>query len=114
MCLDCVKNAAPDRGDFCSESGCYFLNFKGCAECKSMDTPIAADNSEDVDKDNNDEETITFLHKCKRCDHVIAKHTHTFVVDGGYQEYTMVCKLCGRGASTSSILPNDPRKGSFF
>ena len=48
---------------------------------------------------------------CAHCDHVIAKHTYTFKVEDGYQEYTMVCKLCGRGAAESSVLPNDPRGG---
>ena len=35
---------------------------------------------------------------------------YTFAVSRGYQEYTMVCMLCGRGAGESAIHVSDPRK----
>ena len=33
---------------------------------------------------------------CKHCDHIVAKHTHTFEVRGAWQESSMVCILCGQ------------------
>ena len=47
---------------------------------------------------------------CKHCEHIVAKHTHTFEVRGAWQESTMVCMLCGRAADTQSVMPQDPRR----
>eukprot|EP00038_Savillea_parva_P010268 m.189094 g.189094 ORF g.189094 m.189094 type:complete len:113 (-) comp17634_c0_seq1:80-418(-) len=109
MCGECLKTVAPDRGTTCLEKGCYFLNFKGCASCNRMDTPTATQSVTGMD---DGEEEITFTHLCKHCNHEIAKHTYTFRVEDGFQEYSMVCKLCGRGSDTISVLPNDPRRGA--
>mmetsp|Transcript_16585 Transcript_16585/g.43045 ORF Transcript_16585/g.43045 Transcript_16585/m.43045 type:complete len:114 (-) Transcript_16585:521-862(-) len=108
MCKDCCKTQAPDRGRTCHEGGCYFLNFKGCAACKKLDEPTSSEATTETNEDG-EEETV-FNHVCKHCGHVIAKHTYTFKVEDGYQEYTMVCRLCGRGADSASVLPDDPRK----
>uniref|UniRef100_A0A8B9S702 Protein Churchill n=1 Tax=Apteryx owenii TaxID=8824 RepID=A0A8B9S702_APTOW len=47
---------------------------------------------------------------CKNCHHVIAHHEYTFSVVDDYQEYTMLCLLCGRAEDSVSILPDDPRQ----
>eukprot|EP00039_Didymoeca_costata_P001732 m.54655 g.54655 ORF g.54655 m.54655 type:complete len:129 (+) comp10940_c0_seq2:163-549(+) len=128
MCAECVRESAPDRGRMCTDSGCYILNYVGCSECKSRDMPVTvkklptkpgetgATSEEDPSDDSNDddmEETV-FWHICGKCDHVIAKHTYTFEVLDNFQEYTMLCRLCGRAADTQSVMPDDPRKKQFF
>uniref|UniRef100_A0A8C3PY34 Protein Churchill n=1 Tax=Chrysolophus pictus TaxID=9089 RepID=A0A8C3PY34_CHRPC len=47
---------------------------------------------------------------CKNCHHLIARHEYTFSVVDDYQEYTMLCLLCGRAEDSVSILPDDPRQ----
>ncbi|PKU32414.1 protein hypothetical protein [Limosa lapponica baueri] len=47
---------------------------------------------------------------CKNCHHLIARHEYTFSVVDDYQEYTMLCLLCGRAEDSISILPDDPRQ----
>ncbi|XP_062037335.1 protein Churchill [Lepus europaeus] len=47
---------------------------------------------------------------CKNCHHVIAKHEYTFSIMDEFQEYTMLCMLCGKAEDTISILPDDPRQ----
>ena len=115
MCNECVKVKCPDRGRTCLETGSYMVNFQGCAECHQKE-PIKIEarqsgTEEDEDEDGDGgEELITFDHVCTACGHVIAEHQYTFCVDGEYQEYSMTCLLCGRGADSISVLPNDPRK----
>ncbi|XP_062488568.1 protein Churchill, partial [Pezoporus occidentalis] len=47
---------------------------------------------------------------CRSCHHLIARHEYTFSVVDDYQEYTMLCLLCGRAEDSISILPDDPRQ----
>ncbi|KQL42468.1 churchill domain containing 1, isoform CRA c [Amazona aestiva] len=47
---------------------------------------------------------------CRHCHHLIARHEYTFSVVDDYQEYTMLCLLCGRAEDSISILPDDPRQ----
>uniref|UniRef100_A0A663LZU5 Protein Churchill n=1 Tax=Athene cunicularia TaxID=194338 RepID=A0A663LZU5_ATHCN len=47
---------------------------------------------------------------CENCHHLIARHEYTFSVVDDYQEYTMLCLLCGRAEDSISILPDDPRQ----
>ncbi|XP_017589235.1 PREDICTED: protein farnesyltransferase subunit beta [Corvus brachyrhynchos] len=56
------------------------------------------------------EEIVTYDHLCKNCHHLIARHEYTFSVVDDYQEYTMLCLLCGRAEDSVSILPDDPRQ----
>uniref|UniRef100_A0A3P8TKL0 Protein Churchill n=1 Tax=Amphiprion percula TaxID=161767 RepID=A0A3P8TKL0_AMPPE len=49
---------------------------------------------------------------CKNCDHVIARHEYTFSVVDEYQEYTMLCMLCGKAEDSISVLPDDPRQSA--
>uniref|UniRef100_A0A8C4WHR4 Protein Churchill n=1 Tax=Gopherus evgoodei TaxID=1825980 RepID=A0A8C4WHR4_9SAUR len=56
-------------------------------------------------------ESLVFLPDvCKNCHHMIARHEYTFSVVDDYQEYTMLCLLCGRAEDSVSILPDDPRQ----
>ena len=118
MCIDCVKVKCPDRGTVCLETGCYLLNFQGCAECHKKE-PLkreetqsdgAEEEEEGEEGTEEDEELVTFNHACGSCGHVVAEHQYTFWVDGEYQEYSMTCILCGRGADSISVMPDDPRK----
>ena len=101
-----------DRGDLCADGGCNVVNFKGCAKCGAMSMPEMRDRKQEVDEDGC--ETITFTHVCPKCDHVVGKHEHVFEVVDDYQEYTMTCVLCGRGADTRSVMPVDPRASAIF
>jgi len=56
--------------------------------------------------------SVEILDTCTKCFHVIAKHTHEFWIEDGYQEYRMDCLICGIGEDSISILPRDPRKVS--
>ena len=47
---------------------------------------------------------------CKNCHHVVARHEYTFSIMDEFQEYTMLCLLCGKAEDTISILPDDPRQ----
>ncbi|NXA40625.1 CHUR protein, partial [Eudromia elegans] len=49
---------------------------------------------------------------CRNCSHFIARHEYTFSVGDDYQEYTMLCLLCGRAEDSVSVLPDDPRHGT--
>ena len=53
-----------------------------------------------------------FSDSCTKCGHCVAKHTHEFWIEEGYQEYRMECILCGIGEDSLSILPKDRRKVS--
>jgi RecJ-like exonuclease len=111
MCKDCVDVKFPDRGSSCLEKGAYLVNYKGCANCKMLGFMEEVDRQEEQDED---EETVTFTHVCKKCGHEIAKHSYTFSHDGEFQEYSMECLLCGQGGSTHSILPHDPREKMLY
>uniref|UniRef100_A0A3Q2Q1Z3 Protein Churchill n=1 Tax=Fundulus heteroclitus TaxID=8078 RepID=A0A3Q2Q1Z3_FUNHE len=54
----------------------------------------------------------TFSNVCKNCDHVVARHEYTFSVVDEYQEYTMLCMLCGKAEDSISVLPDDPRQSA--
>ncbi|XP_036981794.2 protein Churchill isoform X2 [Artibeus jamaicensis] len=82
MCGDCVEKEYPNRGNICLENGSFLLNFTGCAACDL----------------------------CKNCHHVVARHEYTFSIMDEFQEYTMLCLLCGKAEDTISILPDDPRQ----
>ncbi|KJE95266.1 hypothetical protein CAOG_05736 [Capsaspora owczarzaki ATCC 30864] len=109
MCRNCLKEDTPARGTTCLDTGAYLVNFKGCAQCQSFEFPREQDRKVDED-DETGEETVTFTHVCKQCNHVIAEHNYTFEIEDGYQEYTMECQLCGTADDTASVLPDDPRK----
>ena len=49
---------------------------------------------------------------CATCDHCVAKHTHEFWIEDGYQEFRMECLICGLGEDSVSVLPRDPKKVS--
>ncbi|KAM9294279.1 protein Churchill [Gastrophryne carolinensis] len=107
MCGGCVQEEYPDRGNTCLENGSFLLNFVSCAKCNMRDFVLIANKTAD---EEDGEEIITFDHKCKNCHHVIAKHEYTFSVVDEYQEYTMLCMLCGRAEDSVSVLPDDPRQ----
>ncbi|PIK60160.1 churchill-like protein [Apostichopus japonicus] len=108
MCIDCVKQKCPDRGSFCVDDGSYTMNFHECAECHKKEPIKIEDRQKETDDDGA--ETISYSHRCSFCNHCIAEHSHIFQIDGEFQEYSMLCVLCGRGEDTVSILPTDPRE----
>nr|ALI93837.1 churchill [Holothuria glaberrima] len=110
MCVDCVKERCPDRGSVCLDNGWYALNFYECSECHKKEPIKNEEKKSEVVSDG--EEEVTFTHKCSVCNHRIAEHKYYFSIDGDFQEYSMLCILCGRGADTVSIQPKDPRKGT--
>uniref|UniRef100_A0A671Q232 Protein Churchill n=1 Tax=Sinocyclocheilus anshuiensis TaxID=1608454 RepID=A0A671Q232_9TELE len=131
MCTGCVQKQYPDRGHTCLENGSYLMNFLGCANCHQRDFVLISDRTM-VNED--EEEIVTYLREsrhisvcqysvkfvisnacfssdmCKNCDHVIARHEYTFTVVDDYQEYTMLCMLCGKAEDSISVLPDDPRQ----
>ncbi|XP_071790824.1 protein Churchill-like [Asterias amurensis] len=108
MCVGCVKVKCPDRGSVCLENGSYLFNFQECASCHSRQVIKILNKHTDTDEDG--EETVMYHHVCAVCEHLIAEHQYEFRIDGEYQEYSMVCILCGRAQDTRSILPDDPGK----
>ncbi|ROI33803.1 Protein Churchill [Anabarilius grahami] len=96
-----------ETGNTCLENGSYLMNFLGCANCHQRDFVLIGDRTM-VNED--EEEIVTYLHMCKNCDHVIARHEYTFTVVDDYQEYTMLCMLCGKAEDSISVLPDDPRQ----
>lgn len=66
--------------------------------------------TERIAKEEDGEEIVTYDHLCKNCHHVIARHEYTFSIMDEFQEYTMLCLLCGKAEDTISILPDDPRQ----
>ncbi|XP_078000853.1 protein Churchill-like isoform X2 [Glandiceps talaboti] len=109
MCTDCVKQKCPDRGNTCLDTGAYLFNFQECCECKQRVPLKMVDRHEETD-DDDDEESVTYQHVCSNCMHIVAEHHYTFSVQDDFQEYQMFCMLCGRGADSVSVLPDDPRK----
>ncbi|KAM5129828.1 protein Churchill [Mantella aurantiaca] len=107
MCGGCVQEEYPERGSTCLETGSFLLNYVSCAKCNTRDFVLIANKTAD---EEDGEEIITFDHVCKNCHHVIAKHEYTFSVVDEYQEYTMLCMLCGRAEDSVSVLPDDPRQ----
>ncbi|XP_078262434.1 protein Churchill [Rhinoraja longicauda] len=107
MCVGCVQREYPDRGNTCLENGSYLLNFGGCAECSKIDFVLITNRTQD---DDDGEEIITYDHICQNCNHLIARHEYTFTVVDDYQEYTMLCMLCGKAEDSISVLPDDPRQ----
>ena len=96
------------------------LNNNGFCSCrltssvlKVIDKQMLEGNNSDSDENDSEEkEIISFSHACIQCNHVVAKHTHEFWIEEGYQEYRMECLLCGTGQDSISIMPKDPRKVS--
>ncbi|KAL4237363.1 Protein Churchill [Mactra antiquata] len=107
MCVSCVKEEYPDRESICLDTGSYMLNFVGCAQCGDKHGLTVVNRQTTEDEDG--EETITYQHICKSCNHVIANHEHLFRVEDDYQIYEMLCSLCGRSDDQRSIMPCDPR-----
>ena len=110
------------------EAGCYVINFAACAQCGKREplrtsTTLAANgiavNGDDADgdrhhvddDDDDDEEAerVQFEHACSCCGHVVARHEYAFQVDENFQNFSMMCLLCGRAEDTRSVLPDDPR-----
>ena len=83
------------------------MNFNHCVECKNKGLIKTTNRSRTEDNDGAEE--TTYDHECSSCGHVIAHHEYTFKVEFGYQEYEMLCCLCGAGADSRSVLPVDPR-----
>ncbi|XP_071962079.1 protein Churchill-like [Antedon mediterranea] len=110
MCFDCMKQAFPNRGETCLDSGSYLMNFQGCSECQKKEQMKVQERR--VETDEDDVETIVYQHVCGNCGHFIAEHKYTFYVDEDYQEYEMYCRLCGRSATSISIMPVDPKMQS--
>ena len=79
----------------------------GCARCGRRDFVLLGNRAAGL---HGDDEIITYDHLCKNCHHLIARHEYTFSVVDDYQEYTMLCLLCGRAEDSVSILPDDPRQ----
>ncbi|XP_022625416.1 protein Churchill [Seriola dumerili] len=109
MCNGCVQKEYPDRGNTCLENGSYLMNYLGCASCHQRDFVLI---SNKATEDDDGEEIVTYDHVCKNCDHVIARHEYTFSVVDEYQEYTMLCMLCGKAEDSISVLPDDPRQSA--
>ncbi|KAF1587168.1 UNVERIFIED_CONTAM: Protein Churchill, partial [Eudyptes pachyrhynchus] len=107
MCGDCVEKEYPNRGTTCLENGSFLLNFAGCAVCSKRDFMLITNRSL---KEEDGEEIVTYDHLCKNCHHVVARHEYTFSIMDEFQEYTMLCLLCGKAEDTISILPDDPRQ----
>uniref|UniRef100_K7FTV0 Protein Churchill n=1 Tax=Pelodiscus sinensis TaxID=13735 RepID=K7FTV0_PELSI len=97
------------QGNTCLENGSFLLNYVGCVECNKRDFVLITNRATD---DDDGEEIITYDHVCKNCHHMIARHEYTFSVVDEYQEYTMLCLLCGRAEDSISILPDDPRQAA--
>jgi len=36
MCKDCIRTLEPERDKTTLNNGSYFLNYKGCAQCKNI------------------------------------------------------------------------------
>ncbi|XP_019642696.1 PREDICTED: protein Churchill-like [Branchiostoma belcheri] len=109
MASDNILNNSYPRclGHTCLESGSYLMNFASCAHCNKKEL-IKIHNKEE--REEEQEQVITYQHLCQNCDHVIAEHEYRFCVEEGYQEYQMTCLLCGSGEDSISVLPDDPRK----
>ncbi|MGH0164968.1 UNVERIFIED_CONTAM: hypothetical protein FKN15_076663 [Acipenser sinensis] len=97
----------PSHGNTCLENGSFLLNYVGCAKCNHRDFMLI--NNKTTEEEDG-EEIVTYDHVCKNCHHIIARHEYTFSVVDDYQEYTMLCMLCGKAEDTISILPDDPRR----
>ncbi|XP_019496877.1 PREDICTED: protein Churchill isoform X1 [Hipposideros armiger] len=95
------------QGNTCLENGSFLLNFTGCAVCSKRDFMLITNKSL---KEEDGEEIVTYDHLCKNCHHVVARHEYTFSIMDEFQEYTMLCLLCGKAEDTISILPDDPRQ----
>uniref|UniRef100_A0A2K5E1K5 Protein Churchill n=1 Tax=Aotus nancymaae TaxID=37293 RepID=A0A2K5E1K5_AOTNA len=101
MCGDCVEKEYPNR---VSDSA---LLWPVTHICIVIDFFLQRHHSYSVG------EKIVFNKSsdlCKNCHHVIARHEYTFSIMDEFQEYTMLCLLCGKAEDTISILPDDPRQ----
>ncbi|KAF0023659.1 hypothetical protein F2P81_024289 [Scophthalmus maximus] len=98
-----------ERGNTCLENGSYLMNYLCCASCHQRDFVLI---SNKATEDDDGEEIVTYDHVCKNCDHVVARHEYTFSVVDEYQEYTMLCMLCGKAEDSISVLPDDPRQSA--
>ncbi|KAH0520928.1 Protein Churchill [Microtus ochrogaster] len=130
MCGDCVKKEYPNRVSkrarraFPARSSADIprqarpplqscqpgdpgLRAAGCAVCNKLDFMLITNRSL---KEEDGEEIVTYDHLCKNCHHVVARHEYTFSIMDEFQEYTMLCLLCGKAEDTISILPDDPRQ----
>ena len=50
---------------------------------------------------------------CPDCNHCIAEHSHTFWIEGRYQEYRMDCLLCGIGEDSCPIDSGTQRRPAY-
>lgn len=113
MCLRCVREGLPDRGQTCLDEGTYLANWNGCGACGSRQPPRSVERNVDVTEEEEEEEEerescfeeeTTFKHVCVECEHVVCEHYHKFeVVGSSRQEYHMECVLCGKGTDTIRI-----------
>ena len=111
MCIECLKEAFPERLRSCLESGSYLINYNGCHACKDRSQFIAVTDqvrTEDEEDIDTYEEAIEYIHRCSCCKHIIAHHFYQFrFLPNGNQEYMMTCALCGKGQDTSHAIRTD-------
>ncbi len=101
-----LLNPAVLQGRMCLDSGTYMANLRACSSCGTKDLVevekmlTVSDESEaevvcykrnNAFKVLNCQNLIPFpcTDVCRRCNHLVATHNHTFVVEGDYQEYEM-------------------------
>ena len=105
------------------------MNFASCAQCGKREplrtsTTLSANGisanghdenggheieDDDDDEDDEEAERVQFEHACSSCGHVVARHEYAFQVDDNFQNFSMMCLLCGRAEDTRSVMPDDPR-----
>ncbi|KNC53794.1 churchill [Thecamonas trahens ATCC 50062] len=100
MCKDCLRSVCPDRGSMALDTGAYFANYTGCAECSVFRLAVR---DKTADEDDEGNETVSFTHVCGACEHVIALHEFSCIVDDGRHEYSMSCLLCGMAEDSRAI-----------
>uniref|UniRef100_A0A8C3G386 Protein Churchill n=1 Tax=Cyclopterus lumpus TaxID=8103 RepID=A0A8C3G386_CYCLU len=104
----CAKRI-PGPGQHLSGERLLPDDYLRCAKCNQRDFVLI---SNKATEDEDGEEIVTYDHVCKNCDHVVARHEYTFSVVDEYQEYTMLCMLCGKAEDSISVLPDDPRQSA--
>jgi len=103
MCVDCCKEPLLSRYTACHESGIYALNWAGCGKCGRRDLPVPVNLSKDTDGVEDEEETISFVHKCSFCEHIVSEHYYRYYISDGQHEYIMECVLCGKGTDSRCV-----------
>jgi len=102
-----MNETRPDRGRVCLDEGTFLLNWAGCADCGSLQEPVATEMKKEdeenlvaLEAETEFQESVLFKHECANCQHVVAPHFYSFTVTSLQQEFLMECPLCGKGADT--------------